>query len=246
VYDFFWHDYCDWYIEMVKSRLYGNEPDNVKQAVITRALDIYDGALRLLHPLMPFVTEELWQNIRPRRPLESIMHAQLLAADPSFIAPDVEQEMAFVQKVIESLRTLRSEMSIPPSKEITLQMRVSHGHSSESVQRYEGYLQRLARVTSLTFLKAEGRPNVAASAVVDGEELFVPLEGVIDLEVERARLQKEVDRVASMLEGVRRKLNNESFIERAPKEVIDREREKLDAFAHTMEKLEKNLEMLKT
>jgi valyl-tRNA synthetase len=246
VYDFFWHDYCDWYIEMVKSRLYGNEPDDAKKAVVSRALDIYDAALRLLHPLMPFITEELWQNIRHRKPPESIMHAQLLAADTSFIVPDVEQEMAFVQNVIDALRTLRSEMTIPPSREITLQMRVSHGHSADSVRRYEGYLQRLARVTSLTFLSGEGRPKIAASSVVDGEELFVPLEGVIDLEVERARLQKEIDRVASMLEGVRRKLNNESFVEKAPKEVVDKEREKLDAFAHTMEKLEKNLEMLKS
>ena len=246
IYDFFWHDYCDWYIEMVKSRLYGNEPDDVKKAVVSRALDIYDAALRLLHPLMPFITEELWQNIRHRTPPESIMHAQLLAVDTSCIAPDVEQEMAFVQNVIDALRTLRSEMTIPPSKEITLQMRVSHGHSAESVRRYEGYLQRLARVTSLTFLSGKGRPKIAASSVVDGEELFVPLEGVIDLEVERARLQKEIDRVASMLEGVRRKLNNESFVEKAPKDVVDKEREKLDAFAHTMEKLENNLERLKS
>jgi valyl-tRNA synthetase len=246
VYDFFWHDYCDWYLEMVKSRLYGNEPDDVKKAIVTRALDIYDAALRLLHPLMPFVTEELWQNIRTRGPLQSIMHEQLLTADASLIVPDVEQEMAFVQNVIDSLRTLRSEMGIAPSKEISLQMRISHGHSADSVRRYEGYLQRLARVTSLTFLKGDARPKVAASAVVDGEELFVPLEGVIDFDVERARLQKEIDRVASMLEGVRRKLSNGGFIEKAPKEVVDKEREKLDAFAHTMEKLEKNLEMLKS
>jgi valyl-tRNA synthetase len=246
VYDFFWHDYCDWYIEMVKSRLYGSEPEAVKQAVITRALDIYDAALRLLHPMMPFITEELWQHLRTRTAPDSIMHAQLLRVDRSFIAPDVEQEMVFVQNVIDSLRTLRSEMSIPPSREITVQMRISHGHSADSIRRYEGYLQRLARVTALIFLTDGHRPKLSAGAVVDGEELFVPLEGVIDLDVERARLRKEIDRVAAMLEGVRRKLNNESFVEKAPKDVVDREREKLDAFAHTMEKLEKNLEMLQS
>ena len=246
VYDFFWHDYCDWYLEMVKSRLYGSEPDAVKQAVITRALDIYDAALRLLHPMMPFITEELWQHLRTRTAPDSIMHAQLLRVDPSLVAPDVEREMVFVQNVIDSLRTLRSEMSIPPSREIAVQMRISHGHSAESIRRYEGYLQRLARVTSLVFLADAHRPKLSAGAVVDGEELFVPLEGVIDLDVERTRLRKEIDRVAAMLEGVRRKLNNDSFVEKAPKDVVDREREKLEAFTHTMEKLEKNLEMLQS
>jgi valyl-tRNA synthetase len=246
VYDFFWHDYCDWYLEMVKSRLYGNEQQEVKQAVVTRALDVYDAALRLLHPLMPFVTEELWQNMRGREPLRTIMHSRLMAADTQKIDTAVETEMDFVQKVIETLRTLRSEMGIPPSKEITLVMRPAQAHTAGSVRRYEGYLQRLARVKSLVFLDAGGRPRLSASAVVDKAELFVPLEGLIDIDVERARLQKEIDRVAAMLSGVQRKLSNESFVERAPKDVVDKEREKLETFAHTIEKLENNIGMLKS
>jgi valyl-tRNA synthetase len=244
IYDFFWHDYCDWYLEMVKSRLYGSEPDAVKRAVVSRALDVYDAALRLLHPLMPFVTEELWQNIRTRGPEESIMHAQLMPADRAFIATDVEKEMRFVQSVIETLRTIRSEMGIAPSKDITLLLRLGQTRSKESIQRYEGYLQRLARVKSFSFVDEQTRPRLSASAVVEGEELFVPLEGLIDIEVERQRLQKEIDRVAGMLDGVRRKLENESFVARAPVEVVDKEREKLETFTHTVEKLEKSLEML--
>jgi valyl-tRNA synthetase len=245
IYDFFWHDYCDWYLEMVKSRLYGSEPDAVKKAVVSRALDVYDAALRLLHPLMPFVTEELWQNIRTRGPEESITHAQLMPTDRAFIATDVEKEMRFVQSVIETLRTIRSEMGIAPSKDITLLMRLGQTRSKESIQRYEGYLQRLARVKSFSFVDEHTRPRLSASAVVEGEELFVPLEGLIDIEVELQRLQKEIDRVAGMLEGVRRKLENESFVARAPVDVVDKEREKLETFTHTVEKLEKSLEMLK-
>jgi valyl-tRNA synthetase len=245
IYDFFWHDYCDWYLEMVKSRLYGLEPDEVKQAVVTRAIDVYDAALRLLHPLMPFVTEELWQNIRRRGPAESIMRAQMMPADASFIDTNVEKEMTFVQNVIESLRTIRSEMGIPPSKDITLLMRSPNPSLSAGIQRYEGYLQRLARVRTLSFIDETVRPRLSASAVVDGTELFVPLEGLIDLDVERNRLQKEIDRLAGMLDGVQRKLANESFVAKAPPEVVEREREKLDSFSATMDKLEKNLEMLK-
>ncbi len=245
IYDFFWHDYCDWYLEMVKSRLYGTEPEPVKIAVISRAIDVYDAALRLLHPLMPFVTEELWQNIRERAPLESIMRTEIVPADTTYIDTDVEKEMVFVQNVIETVRTIRSEMGIAPSKDIGLLMRLGDPQSRESIRRYEGYLQRLARVTSLGFLDETARPRLSASAVVDGKELFVPLEGLIDLDVERARLQKEIDRLAGMLQGVQRKLANESFVAKAPQDVVEREREKLDSFAHAMEKLEKNLEMLK-
>jgi len=245
IYDFFWHDYCDWYLEMVKSRLYGSEPEAVKQAVVSRAIDVYDAALRLLHPLMPFVTEELWQNIRKRQPLESIMRARITPADMSFVDTDVEKEMTFVQNVIENVRTIRSEMGIVPSKDIGLLMRLTDEKSRASIRRYEGYLQRLARVSSLGFIDETTRPKLSASAVVDGRELFVPLEGLIDLEIERARLQKEIDRLAGMLDGVQRKLSNESFVAKAPPEVVEREREKLDAFGHTMEKLEKSLEMLK-
>ena len=136
--------------------------------------------------------------------------------------------MRFVQNVIETLRTIRSEMGIAPSKDITLLMRLGQTRSKESIQRYEGYLQRLARVKSLSFVDENARPRLSASAVVEGEELFVPLEGLIDIEVERQRLQKEIDRVAGMLEGVRRKLENESFVARAPEEVVDKEREKLE------------------
>ena len=245
IYDFFWHDYCDWYLEMVKSRLYGSEPGSVKQAVVSRAIDVYDAALRLLHPLMPFVTEELWQSIRQRGPVESIMHAQIMPSDPSFIDTEVEKEMALVQNAIETLRTIRSEMGIAPSKDITLLMRCTDIPLRESIRRYEGYLQRLARVKELSFIDETARPRLSASAVVDGKELFVPLEGLIDLDVERARLQKEIDRLAGMLGGVERKLSNESFVAKAPQDVVEREREKLETFSHALEKLEKNLEMLK-
>jgi valyl-tRNA synthetase len=136
-------------------------------------------------------------------------------------------------------------MGIPPSKDITLLMRCTDIPLRESIRRYEGYLQRLARVKELSFIDETARPRLSASAVVDGKELFVPLEGLIDLDVERARLQKEIDRLAGMLGGVERKLSNESFVAKAPQDVVEREREKLETFSHALEKLEKNLEMLK-
>jgi valyl-tRNA synthetase len=245
VYDFFWHDYCDWYLEMIKSRLYADEPAEVKRAVVRRAMDVYDAALRMLHPLMPFVTEELWQNLRDRKPPATIMRSSFPAADPKLIEPAVEQQMGFVQRAIESLRTIRGEMSIPPAKEITLAMHLSGHHTRESVEPYAGYFQRLARVTALTFLESPTRPRHSASAVVDGEELFIPLEGIIDLDFERTRIQKEVDRMTRMVEGVKNKLGNENFTSRAPADIVQNEREKLENFSRTLEKLQKSLEALR-
>jgi valyl-tRNA synthetase len=244
IYEFFWHDYCDWYLELIKSRLYGEEPLAVRKAVVSRAIAIFDGALRLLHPLMPFVTEELWQHLRDRKPLDTVMHAPLFPADHEFIDRQAEEEMAFVQKMIETLRAIRGEMSIPPSTEISVVIRLSQNRSIDSIRKYEGYLSRLARVTAVTFIESDVRPHHSASAVVDGEEFFVPLEGVIDLEVEKARLQKEIERVSGMLENIRNKLNNSNFLGKAPEDVVRKEREKLQHFGETLEKLEKNFQTL--
>ncbi len=240
IYDYFWHDYCDWYVEMIKSRLYGDEPAEAKQAVIARALDLFDAALRLLHPIMPFITEELWQSIRPRAANDSIMRAAMSEPDRSFINKQVEDEMAFVQNVIESVRAIRGEMSIAPSKELSVVMKLRDGRDADSIKKYDGYFRRLARVTSLSFITDQSRPRLSATAVVQGDELFVPLEGIIDIEVEKARLRKEIERVSSLLKSVQAKLSNENFVAKAPKEVVEKEQEKLNTFSETLEKLQRN------
>jgi valyl-tRNA synthetase len=244
IYDFFWHDYCDWYVEMVKSRLYGPEPVPVKQAVLTRGLDVYDAALRLLHPVMPFVTEELWQSIRPRLSGATIMRERIPEPDQAFIDPAVERQMAYVQGVIEAVRTIRGEMSIPPSKEITLVMTAGAAHPPGEVRRYEGYMLRLARVTSLSIIEPGLRPPLSATAVVEGEEIFVPLEGVIDLDLERNRLRREIERVTGMLKGIAAKLGNTDFTGKAPPEVVGKEREKQAAFEASLAKLSRSLGQL--
>jgi valyl-tRNA synthetase len=241
LYDFLWHDFCDWYLEMIKSRLYGDEPLPVKQAVVSRALDVFDAALRLLHPVMPFITEELWQTIRMRDASATIMREQIPTPDPSMADRNVERHMAFVQNVIEAVRQIRSEMSIPPSREISVIMRVSVAHPEPEVRKFEGYFKRLARVTSLSFISGKGRPGVAAGAVVGGEEFFVPLTGLIDVDVEKKRLQKEIDRITGVLSGIRSKLGNPAFTEKAPEEIVAREREKQASFETNLEKLSRNL-----
>jgi len=244
IYGFLWHDFCDWYVEMVKSRLYGGEPEAVKQAVVSRAFDIFEGGLRLLHPLMPFVTEELWHNLRNRGPEESIMRAPLGVANESLIDLRVESEMSFVQQMIEAIRTIRGEMRLPPSTEIEVIMRKGSSQRSDGIHEYLGYLQRLARVRKLTVQESGPRPPQSASAIVEGEEIFIPLEGLIDPEVEKTRLSKEIERISGMLSGTRKKLENNGFLDRAPEEIVRKEREKMESLALTLEKLERNLKTL--
>jgi len=244
LYDFIWHDYCDWYLEMIKSRLYGVEPLSTKKVVLQRALDIFDGSLRLLHPFMPFLTEELWQHLGERKPLQTIMHTHLLPVDHELIDRVVESEMSFVQNMIESIRTIRSSMNVPPSKEIAISVRLGADKTKESILRYAGYLTRLARVSDISFLDVNIQPKQSASAVVEGTEFFIPLGGLIDLDKERERLNKEMQRITGLIESIEKKLHNKGFLSKAPPEVVQKEQVKRDNFGETLEKLKKNLETL--
>ncbi len=152
--------------------------------------------------------------------------------------------MDFFQRAIEAVRQIRSEMGIPPSREITLVTRTSPAHPREMFTRYGGYLRRLARVSELSFVPVGEPPKHSASAVVDGEDFFVPLEGLIDLDVERARIEREIERVSGLLKAVSAKLRNPSFTNRAPQEVVQKEREKQASFEQNLEKLTNNLNRL--
>jgi valyl-tRNA synthetase len=240
LYDFVWHDFCDWYVELVKTRFYGEEPSSVKKSVLVRALWIFDQALRLLHPMMPFVTEELWQHLADRRG-ESIMRAEFPRVDPRWIEQVTEDEMGFVQEVINAIRNIRGENNISPAKEIKVQVRLAENVDAAVLRSYDKYLKKLARVSTVELLTSSGNPKFASSAVVNGSEIFVPLEGLIDLEAEKTRVEKEVGRLQAAIEATERKLANKSFIERAPADIVEREREKLSSFKATVQKLKANL-----
>ena len=240
LYDFIWHDFCDWYVELVKTRFYGDESAAVKRTVIRRALWVFDHALRLLHPIMPFVSEELWQHLTERNE-ESIVRSEFPKADARRIDAETERSMAFVQNVINAIRNIRGENNIPPSRDIVVDVVTAHKEQKEILQSYDAYIHKLCKVTSVNQISKSQKPKLASSAVVDGIELFVPLEGLIDLDVERKRLEKEIQRLEQMLEGIGKKLGNPQFTDRAPKEVVEKEREKKEAFEANLDKLKDNL-----
>jgi valyl-tRNA synthetase len=250
LYDFIWHDFCDWYVELAKTRFYGDEPQEVKQATITRALWIFDQALRLLHPVMPFISEELWQHLADRKG-QSLMRAAFPVADARYINPVIEEEVGFMMKLIDAVRNIRGELNVPPSKPIDVYIYL-HGEFGEKLAEHAdyikgllGYIERLCKAKAIpSWLKDEEKPQQhknSASAVVAGTEIFVPLEGIIDLDAERKRLEKEIARVQGLIDGIERKLSNPSFVEKAPKDVVDKEREKQKNIALNLEKLKANL-----
>lgn len=253
LYDFIWHDFCDWYVELVKTRFYGDEAREAKAAVIARALWIFDQALRLLHPVMPFISEELWQHLADRKG-QSLVHAEFPNVDTHSINQTIEDELNFVIKVIEAVRNIRGELNVAPSKQVEIHVHL-HGKFGEKlaenanyVQGLLNYIDRLCRAKTIPSWASEStkieRPKASASAVVDGTEIFVPLEDIIDLDAERKRLEKEITRLQGLIDGIERKMANPSFVEKAPKDVVEKEREKQKSITLNIEKLKVNLAQL--
>ena len=238
VYAFVWSDFCDWFIELSKNRLYSDN-EEVKSAVLSRAINVFEKLLEIVHPFMPFLTEELWHLIEERGENESIAISEYPKADESLINIKAEKEMKFIQDIITAIRNIRGEMNIPPSKYISAFIKTSGTHDYQLE-----YIKKLARVENITVDIDIEKPNASASAVIKDAEIYIPLEGLIDLDVERNRLQKEITRLESALVGINKKLTNEKFVQNAAPDVVERERTKKKDWETSLEKLKSNLKSL--
>jgi valyl-tRNA synthetase len=240
LYQVTWHEFCDWYIEMSKLAL--NSADST-QAARSRILlrDLLDQILLLLHPIMPFVTEEIWQVFGDMR--ESIMVQKYPEAESSWADPDSEKQMEFLMGVIRAIRNLRTELNCPPGKEVKV---VFCAQDSELgfLSDQQPYLRALARVGSSEFRSARERPKGAATAVVGSTEIYLPLDDLVNLDEEQARLTKEVGKVEDELSRVRKKLANSDFIAKAKEEVIQKERDKATQFEEKIRTLRISLEKI--
>ena len=238
IYSFVWNDFCDWYIELAKNRLYADD-EEVKSAVLTRALGIFENLLKIVHPFMPFITEELWQLIEKRGENESISNSAYPKLNESLINIEAENEMLFVQDIITAIRNIRGEMNIPPSKSVTAFVK-----SSNVKEHQLEYVKKLARVDEITVDENLEKPKASASSVIKGCEIYIPLTGLIDLDVERGRLQKEIKRLEGSLIGIEKKLSNEKFLNNAAPEVVEREKAKKRDWTNNLEKLKEILDNL--
>ena len=218
IYTFVWNDFCDWYIELAKNRLYSSE-DEIKSAVLTRAIKMFENLLKIVHPFMPFITEELWQRIYERKDGESISTSEYPKLDEEKITVEAEKEMEFVQDIITAIRNIRGEMNIAPSKSVKAFIK------SASVKDYQlDYIKKLARVEEIQVSETITKPKGSASTIIKNCEIYIPLEGLIDVTVEKNRLQKEISRLEGVLAGIDKKLSNEKFVSNAAVEVVENER----------------------
>lgn len=246
IYTFFWSEYCDWYLEFIKPRLYGKENEAEKRATLTVATYVMKGMLQLLHPLIPFITEELWQNIRNEEDAESIMISSWPIESRKFISAEIEREVGFVQSLVGAVRNIRGEMNVAPNKSarVVVIKEEKNGFDESAILASQPYLQHLAKVSALEFTDKANRPKNSANAIINKMEILVPLEGLIDFEVERARLQKEIIRVEKQLEGLNTKLHSSDFINRAPEEIVEGQKKKKVDFEFNLAKLKSSLESI--
>ena len=224
VYDFIWSEYCDWYIELVKSRLYGENIEEKRAAQYT-LIHVLENILKLLHPFMPFITEEIWQSI------PNFEDSVIVAPWPTFKAEktnrDAEQKMELIMQAIRNIRNLRAEMNVVPSKKAKLIVLSNNEDIKEIILTGKKYFMALASVSDIEMAEnKDSIPADAVSTVVEGAELFLPLDELIDFEKEIERLEKEKAKLEGEIKRVVGKLSNEGFVKKAPDHLIEEEKAK--------------------
>jgi len=247
LYQFVWHEFCDWYLETIKPSLYGSTADEGNQRATRQVLwQVLRDTLVLLHPFAPFITEELWHRLPGTT--GSIMTASFPLDDPSgtYPATDVqaESDMSLVIGVITGIRNVRGEMNVSPSTKLTVSLQSPHEPSRQKIDRYRDMIVDLARIGSLAVDEPGERPRAAATSIFETVSIFVSLEGLIDFTQESKRLEKEIGKVARDLAGVAKKLKNQGFLKKAPPTVVTEVKEKNDMLLEKQRKLKANLETI--
>jgi valyl-tRNA synthetase len=251
LYEFVWHEYCDWYVELSKLALTGSDVHAAAAArmVLTTVLE---KILRLLHPIMPFITEELWQSLPEwarSRPGE-VRAAHLAVASypepsPERVDAATELTMGRIIQVIRAVRNLRAEVGLPPAARVGLSVFASEATVREEMQTHRAYIEALARVDDMRVLSAPERPADSVVVALEKMELYVPVLGLIDVETERRRLEREYEKAKEDLAAVRGKLGNSQFVSRAPEHVVEKERDREARLIERCEVLERGARRLR-
>ena len=242
IYDVFWKDYCDWYLELIKPP-YG---EAMEDETIALAVEIYETLVQLLHPFMPFITEELWWKLRPREEGDACIVSDWPTASTDAMDPTIAGTFDTIQEMIAGIRSIKSDYGVALNKEIDATIRLPRAADGlrDAIDAHRRYFEQLAGVTGLTAGPDQEKPKASASVVVGRSEVYVPLEGMIDLDQERERLRKEIAQKEDFLQGVERKLQNKQFVEKAPDDVVERERQKKRDATAELERLRANLDDL--
>ena len=250
LYDFVWHDYCDWYVELSKTQL-ASQDDAGRARTLAILAQVLETSLRLLHPVIPFVTEELWQHLRPvqlpassSQPPTSIMTAPWPKAASRWINADVEAQVALLQAVVTAIRNTKAELNVPVDTRPAVQLVTKQPEVRAFFEAHRRFLQALAQIGHVTIGETGQRSRDAAAAVVDGVEVLVPLAGLIDVERERQRIQTRIDELTAELGRIEAKLADRQFVERAPEAVVEQVRTRRQQVQDTLAKFTGYLQVL--
>jgi valyl-tRNA synthetase len=242
IYEFIWNEFCDWYIELAKLYLYGQD-ETKKRCTQSVLVYVLDQALRMLHPFMPFITEEIWQYLPHQG--ESIT----IAAWPKFEArlehASAAKEMELLMELIRNVRNVRAEMNVPPSRPVTILIKPFSTDYQQILERGTDYIRRFCNPDSLTIEIGLTTPAKAVTAVITGAEVFLPLAGLIDLDAEIARLEKEKKTLDEEVARLDKKLGNEGFLAKAPAHVVEAERHKREEYLEKRQKVLQRIAELK-
>ena len=251
LYDFVWNEYCDWYLELSKPVLWDDSaPSELRQGTLKTLLEVLETILRLMHPLTPFITEEIWQNVTPRLGLQgdTIMLAQWPAPDSDAVNVDAEAEMEWLKTIIVAIRTIRNEANIPPGDSLDIVLGNTVDTDLERIQRHKPSLEKLAKVSSIRAIQSDEDQMPVLSALAGTIEVMVPMAGVVDFAKELERLEKELTRLGGEQTRLTGKLSNEKFTARAPEHVVEAERAKLTEVTTAISSIQAqktNLELLR-
>ncbi len=243
IYDFIWSEFCDWYIELAKPRLYNKENAEERATAQHVICEVLSSAMKLLHPYMPFITEEIWQCLPHEG--DSIMVASWPQCDEGLFDDEAEAGMVAIMETIKAIRNMRAEVNVAPGKKVPAILLVAD-EFGPVVAANKSYINLMAGVDELSILGADGaKPENAMAAVTKGIEVYLPLKGLIDIEKETQRLNKELDSLTKEISRIEGKLNNAGFLAKAPAEVVEKEKAKSQEIIGKMQAIQERLAYLK-
>jgi len=248
VYQFVWHELCDWYLETIKPTLYGKKGEENKRATLTVLWRVFHDTLILLHPFMPFVTEEIWHKFPATGGsiMKAVYPSDTAESEAIKRDPEAENAMTVITDIITAVRNIRGEMNISPSQSLAMVLQSPDEGTRVMIKQQQDVILDLARLNALSIEPPGDKPKASATAIVGDATVFVSLEGIVDFENEKLRLEKEIAKLIKELSAVSNKLNNESFLSKAPEEIVEKVREKHDTLQEKKARLHSNLERIRT
>ena len=245
MYEFVWNDFCDWYIELAKTLI--NDPeisDSQKDYTKNNLIKMLDAILRMLHPTIPFITEEIWQSLNEGNKRRSIMKADFPSSNDWRVDDEIVANTEWLKNIVSTVRQIRSEMSIPPNKSIKIIINDASNTDSRRLESLGSFILNLASVESITQKDTTDDIPKSAFALLNQMKIYIPLEGLVDIEEEKARLEKKLVKLNQELKSVQDRLSNDTFVEKAPTEVVEELKGKLKSLMSDQTRIEEQIKLL--